>query len=133
MSKPVYLGLSILELSKIFMYKFWYDYVKPKYEEKAKLCYMDTDSFIVYIKTDDTHKGSAEDVETRYNAPNYELDRPLPRGKHKKVNGLMKDKLGGNIMTKFVGLRAKTYDYLIDDGSKDKKAKGTNKSVIKNT
>ena len=51
MNKPVYLGLSILELSKMIMYKFWYDYVKPKYSEKAKLCYMETDSFIVYIKT----------------------------------------------------------------------------------
>ena len=53
MNKPVYLRLSILELSKILMYEFWYDYVKPKYDEKAKLCYMDTDSFIVYINTDD--------------------------------------------------------------------------------
>ena len=50
MNKPVYLGLSVLELSKILMYEFWYDYVKPKYDEKTKLCYMDTDSFIVYIK-----------------------------------------------------------------------------------
>ena len=65
MNKSVYLGLSILELSKILMYEFWYDYVKPKYGEKAKLCYMDTDSFIVYIKTDDIYKDIAEDVETR--------------------------------------------------------------------
>ena len=50
MNKPVYLGLSILETSKILMYKFWYDYLKPKYGEKAKLCYMDKNSFIVYIK-----------------------------------------------------------------------------------
>ena len=66
MNKPVYLGLSILALSKILMYEFWYDYVKLKYGEKAKLCYMDTDSFIVYIKTDDIYKGIAEDVETRF-------------------------------------------------------------------
>ena len=50
MNKPVYLGLSILELSRILMFEFWYDYVKPKYGRKAKLCYMDTGSFIVYIK-----------------------------------------------------------------------------------
>ena len=118
MNKPVYLGLSILELSKILMYEFWYDYVKPKYGEKVKLCYMDTDSFIVYIKTDDIYKDIAEDVETRFDTSNYELDRPLPKGKNKKVIGLMKDELGGKIMTKFVGLRAKTYSYLIDDGSK---------------
>ena len=65
MNKAVYLGLSILDLSKILMYEFWYDYVKPKYGEKAKLCYMDTDSFIVYIKTDDIYKDIGEDVETR--------------------------------------------------------------------
>ena len=65
MNQPVYIGLSILELSKVLMYEFWYDYVKPKYSEKAKLCCMDTDSFIVYIKTDDIYKGIAEDVETR--------------------------------------------------------------------
>ena len=79
MNKPVYLGLSILELSKILMYEFWYDYVKPKYGEKAKLCYMDTDSFIVYIKTDYIYKDIAEDVETRFDTSNYELDRPLPK------------------------------------------------------
>ena len=56
MNKPVYWGLSILELSKIIMYEFCYDYVKPKYGKKAKLCYMDIDSFIVYIKTDDIYK-----------------------------------------------------------------------------
>ena len=74
MNKPVHLGLSILELSKILMYEFWYDYVKPKYGEKAKLCYMDTDSFIVYIKTDDIYKDIAEDVETRFDTSNYELE-----------------------------------------------------------
>ena len=74
MNKPVYLRLYILELSKIVMYRFWYDYVKPKYDEKAKLCYMDTDRFIVYVKTDDIYKDIAEDVETRFGTSNYELD-----------------------------------------------------------
>ena len=109
MNKLVYLGLSILELIEILMYKFWYDYVKPKYGEKVKLSHMDIDSFIVYIKTYDIYKGIAEDVQ-------------------KKVTGLMKDELGAKIMTKFVGLKAKTYSYLIDDSSEDRKAKGT-KSV----
>ena len=103
---------------------FWYDYVQPKYEEKAKLCYMDTDSFIVFIKTDNIYKDIAEDVETRF-------DRPLCKGKHKKVFGLMKDELGGKIIKEFVGLIAKTYSCLIDDDSKDKKAKGTKMFVIK--
>ena len=106
------------------MYKFWYDYVKPKYGEKAILCYIDTDSFIAYIKTDEIYIDIGEDVETRFETSNYELYRPLPKRKNKKVIRLMKDELGGKIITKFVGLRAKTYSYLIDGGSKDKKAKG---------
>ena len=94
--KPVYLGFSILKLSKILMYEFWYDYVKLKYGEKAKLCYKDTDSFIVYIKTDEICKHIAEDVQTIFDTSNYELecnsnDRPLPKGKNKKVIGLIKD------------------------------------------
>ena len=71
MNKPVYLGLSILELSKILMYKFWYQCVKPKYDEKSKLCYMNPDSFIVCIKTDDIYKDIAEDVETRFDTSNH--------------------------------------------------------------
>ena len=74
MNKPVYLGLSIVDLSKVLMYEFSYDYVKPRYGEKAKLCYMDTDSFIAYIKTGDIYKEIAEDVETRFHTSNYELD-----------------------------------------------------------
>ena len=94
------------------MYEFWYDYVKPKYGEKAKLCYMDTDRFIVYIKTYYIYKGIAEDIETRFDTSNYELDRKsLPKEKKKKVIALMKDELGGKIMRKFFGLREKTYSY----------------------
>ena len=97
MNKPVYLGLSILDLSKTVMYEFWYDYVKPKCGENAKLCYMDTNSFIVHVKTEDIYKDIAEDVETRFDTLNFQLDRPLPTGKNKKVIGLMKDELGGQI------------------------------------
>ena len=121
MNKPVSLGLSILELNKILMYKFWHDHVKQKYGEKAQLCYMDADSFIVYIKTDDIYKEIPKDVETRLNTSSY--DRPLSKGKNRKVIGLMKDELSGKNMRKFVGLRAKTYSYLTDDGSEDKKSK----------
>ena len=63
MNKTVYLGLSILEISKTLMYEFWYDYIKPKYQDNAKLCYMDTDSFIIYIKTEDAYEDIANDVE----------------------------------------------------------------------
>ena len=75
MKKLVCLGLSILELTKILMHEFWYDYVKPKSEEKAKLCYMGTDSFIVYIKSDDIYKDIAEDFKTRFDTSDYELGR----------------------------------------------------------
>ena len=91
MNKSVDLGLSLLELSTILVYDFWYNYVKPKYDERAKLCYMDTDSFIAYIKTDEIYKDIEEGVETRFETSNYELDRLLPKGKNKKVTGLMKD------------------------------------------
>ena len=121
----------MLELSKTLMYEFWYDYVKPKYGEKAKLFYMNADRFIVYIKTDDIYKDIAEDFETRFNTSNYKLDRPFSKRKKKKVIGLMKDELGGKIMTKSFRLRAETYSYLIDDGSENKKAKGVKKCLIK--
>ena len=131
MNKPIYLGLSILEISKILMYEFWYDYMKPKYGDNVKLCYTDTDSFIMHIKTEDFYKDIANDVEKRFDTSNYEVDRPLPTGKNKKVIGLMKDELGGKIMTEFVALRPKTHAYLTDDFKEDKKAKGATKYVIK--
>ena len=131
MIKPVYLDLPILEISKTLMYEFWYDYMKPTYGDNVKLCYMDTDSFIIHIKTEDFYKDIADDVEKRFDASNYEVNRPLPTGKNKKVIGLRKDELGGKIMTEFVALRPKTYSYLMDDGGTDKKAKGTKKCVIK--
>ena len=122
MNKFVCLGLSMLKLSKILIYEFWNDYVK------RKSCYMDTDSSTVYIKTDDNYKDIAEDVETRFDTSNYKLecnsiDKPLPKGKNKKVIGLIKDELGGKFITKFVRLRAKFYSYLINDGSEDQKQK----------
>ena len=131
MNKPIHLGLSILEISKLLMYEFWYDYVKPKYGDNVKLCYMDTDSFIMNIKTEDFYKDIANDVEERFVTSNYECDRPLPTGKNKKVIGLMKDELEGRVITEFVALRPKTYLYLTDYCKEDKKAKGTKKCVIK--
>ena len=97
-NKPTYLGLSILEISKILMYELWYDYMKPKYGNNVKLCFMDTDSFIMSIKTEDFYKDIANDVEKRFDTSNYEVDRPLPTGKNKKVIGLMKDELGGRVL-----------------------------------
>ena len=84
MNKPVYLGLSVLKISKALMYEFWYDYVKPKYGDNVKICYMDTDSFIMHIKTEDFYKGFANDVEKRFDTSNYEVNRPLPTEQNKK-------------------------------------------------
>ena len=130
-NKPIYLGLSILEISKILMYEFWYDYMKPKYGDNVKLCYTDTDTFIMNTETEDFYEDIANDFEKKFDTSNYEVDTPLPTGKNKKVVGLMKDELGGKIITEFVALRPKTYSYLTDDCEEDKKAKGTKKYVIK--
>ena len=115
MNKPIYLGMSILDISKTLMYEFWYDYIKPKYQDKAKLCYMDTDSFVIHIKTEDFYEDIANDVEKWFDSSNYDEcnsvendKRPLPIGKNKKIIGLFKDELGGEIMKEFLWLRTKT-------------------------
>ena len=130
MNKPIYLALSILEISKILMYEFWYDYMKPKYNDNVRLCYMDTNSFAMNIKTNDVYKDITHDVYNRSDTSNYEVNRPLPIGKNEKVIGLMKDELGGEIITDFIALTSKTYSYLMDNDKIDKKAKGTKKCAI---
>ena len=113
------------------MYEFWYAHMKPKYNDNVKLCYMDTDSFVMHIKTSDYYKDIFDDVDNRFDTSNYEVKRALPIGKNKKVIGLMKDEFGGEIITEFIGLRPKTYSYLTDNDKIDKKAKGTKKCLIK--
>ena len=100
MNKPVYLGQAILDISKTLMYEFWYDYIKPKYGDKAKLCYMDTDNFIILIETEDFCKDISKDVNKWFDTLGYnEKDkRPLPVGIKKKVIGMFKDELNGKIM-----------------------------------
>ena len=95
MNKSVYLGMSILGISKTFMYQFCYDYIKLKYGDKSQLCYMGTDSFVIYIKTEDFYEDIADDVERSFDISNYgENDkRPLPISKNKKVIGLFKDEI----------------------------------------
>ena len=123
MDRPVYLGLLILKISKTLMYEFLYDYIKLKYQQNEKLCYMDTDNFIIHIETEDIYEDIADDVKKKICTLNYEVDRTFPTGKNKKVIGLMKDELWGKIMTEFVALIPKTYSYLIDDGNSNKKLK----------
>ena len=133
MNKLVYLGQAILDLNETIMYEFHYDYLKKKYKETdLKLLYMDTDSLVYDIKTEDFCRDIAEDVETRFDTSGYESNRPLLIGKNKKVIGLMKDELGGKIMKEFISLRPKMYSYRV---GKDvpKKCKGIKKCVVKKT
>ena len=133
MNKLVCLDISILDISKTLMCKFWYDYIKPKYEDTAKLCYTDTDSFIIHLITEDFYKDIADDVERWFDTSNYDEDdkAPLPIGKNKKVIVLFKDELGGKFIKEFCALRPKTYAYLMDNDSEVKKSKGTKKCIIK--
>ena len=142
MNKPIYLGQAVLDLSKTLMFEFWYDYLRPMYGGKIRLCYTDTDSFIMHIKTDDFYKDINNDVDKWFDTSNYDKNdnRPLEIGKNKKVLGKFKDEIGGKLMTKFVALRAKTYSFLIDEYTDEdyeknrivnKKAKGTKKCVVK--
>ena len=125
MNKPAYLGQAILDLSKTIMYEFHDDYMIPKYGDRLKLCYMDTDSLIYSIKTEDFYSDISPDVESRFDISGYpnQGSRPLPVGKSKKVIGLMKGELGGEIMKEFLSLRPKMYSYRVGN-SKPKKCKG---------
>ena len=133
MNKPLYLGMSILDISKTLMYEFWYDYLKPKYNDKAKLCYVDTDSFVINIFSEDFFEHISNDVERWFDTSNYDENnkRPLQIGVNKKVIGIFKDESGKKIMKEFCALRAKTYSYLMEDDSEIKKAAGVKRCVIK--
>ena len=124
MNNHVYIGLLILDISNTLMYEFWYNCVKPKYQDKVKLCYMDTDNFIIHSKTEDFYKDIADDLEKRFDTSNCDEDdkRPVTIGENKKVIGLFKGELGGKIILEFIGLRIKTYAYYMDDDSKKKKS-----------
>ena len=123
MTKPLYLGMSTLDISKILMYEFWYDYINPKYGNRAKLCYTDTNSFIIYIKTEDFFEDISNNVEKWFDTSNYDKNdkRPLLIGKNKKVLSLFKDELRGKIIAEFVALRSKAQSYLHDNGSEHKR------------
>ena len=133
LSKPVYLGASILGLSKTLMYDFHYDYVKTKYGDKAQLLFTDTDSLCYEIETDDFYKDIAPDVETMFDTSNFPKTHPsgIPTGKNKKVIGLFKEEMGGNILSEFCGLRSKCYATKTYDGLESKQCKGVKKSIVK--
>ena len=133
MNKPVYLGMCILDLSKVIMFDFHYKYIKPKYENKAKLLFTDTDSFLYEIETEDFYKDIAGDVKDRFDTSEYKEGHPsgIPTGINKKVLGMFKDEVKGKNIKEFVGLRAKLYSFIIEDGKENKKCKGVKKQVVK--
>lgn len=124
MNKPIYLGFSILELSKILMYDFHYNYMKEKYGDKAHLLFTDTDSLAYEIDGD---------VERLFDTSNYPKSHPsgIKTGVNKKVLGMFKDEFGGAIMAEFAGLRSKLYSYKMLEGKETKKCKGVKKAVVK--
>ena len=135
MNKPVYLGMCILDLSKTLMYDFHYNYIKPKYGNKAKLLFTDTDSFMYEIETEDFYKDISGDVKDRFDTSDYPENHPseIPTGINKKVLGMMKDEAAGKIIKEFVGLRAKLYSFIMDDGVESKKCKGVKKQVVESS
>ena len=131
--KPVYLGMRILDLSKTSMYDFHYNYIKPKYGDKAKLLFTDTDSLMYEIQTEDFYKDISQDVKDRFYTSDYLPNHPsgIPSGFNKKVLGMFKDEVGGEIIDEFVGLRAKLYSFKMLEGVESKKCKGVKKLVVK--
>ena len=123
LNKPIYLGMSILDLSKTLMYDFHYNYIKPKYDNKAKLLFTDTDSLAYETETKDFYKDIAPDIESMFDTSNYPKihESGIPTGKN-KVLGMFKDEAGGKQIDEFVGLRAKLYSYKMND-KEEKKCK----------
>ena len=135
MNKPVYLGMCILDLSKTIMYDFHYNYIKPKYGAKAKLLFTDTDSFLYEIETEDFYKDISKDVKDRFDTSDYPENHPsgIPTGINKKVLGMFKDEAAGKRIKEFVGLRAKLYSFIMEDGKENKRCKGVKKQVVESS
>ena len=135
MNKPVYLGMCILDLSKIIMYDFHYNYIKSKYGDKAKLLFTDTDSLMYEIQTEDFYKDISGDVKDRFDTSDYPENHPsgIPTGINKKVLGMFKDEVAGKNIIEFVGLRSKLYSFIMEDGGESKKCKGVKKQVVESS
>ena len=135
MNKPVYLGMCILDLSKTIMFDFHFNYIKPKYGNKAKLLFTDTDSLMYEIQTEDFYNDISGDVRDRFVTSDYPENHPsgIPTGINKKVLGMFKDEAAGKNIKEFVGLRAKLYSYKMEEGEENKRCKGVKKQVVENT
>ena len=130
LNRPAYVGMCILDLSKTLMYDFHYNYIKSKYEDKAKLLFTDTDSLMYEIETSDAYKDFFSDKE-KFDNSDYPKDSPFHYMTNKKVIGKFKDEAAGVPITEFVGLKSKMYSYIKDNGLGGKTAKGVKKNVIK--
>ena len=136
LNKPIYLGMSILDLSKTLMYEFHYDYIKPKYGDRAQLLFTDTDSLCYEIVTEDFFRDISADVTNRFDTSNFPKDSQaarsgVPCGLNKKVIGMFKSETGVDQIAEFVGLRAKLCAYRMAEGAEEKKAKGVKKVTIR--
>ena len=130
LNKPIYVGMSVLDLSKWLMYNFYYNTLKKNYGDNIRLLYTDTDSVIIHVTTDDIYCDLQANI-SDYDTSNYPADHPLFSTANKKVIGKFKDELGGKVMTEFVGIRPKMYSYAGEESGK--RAKGVKKSVLKKT
>ena len=131
MNKPIQIGQSVLDISKALMYEFYYNYLKPKYTDKIKLCYMNTESFIFYIDTNDFFEDIKDDIHDWSDTSkiNNKLDRPIPIGITEGILGMFKDELKVQAMTEFISLASKVYAYICDNDKIEKKVKGIKKCV----
>ena len=133
-NKPVYVGQSILDLSKTLMFDFHYKYIKKKYGKKSELLFTDTDSLMYEIKTEDFYKDISPDILSKFDTSDYPNNHKsgIITGVNKKVIGAFKDEVAGKQITHFVGLRPKLYSFKIEEESEVRKCKGIKKNVIKN-
>ena len=131
MNKPIYIDQAVLDISKTLMYEFYYNYLKSKYVDKVKFCYMDTDSFIFYVQTEDFYNDIIPDLNGWFDTSklNNKLDRPIPKGINEGILGMFKDELKGEAMTEFIALASKVYGDMCDNDKVDKRVKGIKKCV----
>ena len=129
LNKPAYIGMCILELSKILMYEFHYDYIKNKYGNNSRLIFKDTDSLMYEIKNEDVYEDFSNDKEM-LDFRNYLTKLKYYDNSNKLVIGKMKDQTFGVAIEKSIELVPKMYSYLVNDNSEHKKAKGVNRSVV---
>ena len=131
LDKPIFIGMSILDLSKQHMYKFYYDVMKPKYGDNIRMVYTDTDSFVFHTRTDDIYQ-DLQEINDEMDFSGYDKNHKCYDATNKKVLGKFTDECEGKIMTGFIGLRPKCYAFKIHGDDKEyKKCKGTAKNTVK--